>query len=264
MVGRWSRLTPSGFPIEFMLADADITLRWSAEIAGPEIAEASRLERVAAHLAEAGQPVAPALLDALGSLQHERDLEFGAWLGGRASDVGPPRFKLYAEVPAGTHFDELPLPRTLRDACARAPVAAMPRMIGIEPARGRVEVYLRLPAIAPDDLRPVLAAAGHERALESLERHLPDGRRRLAGRRLGMSLAVEAEQARSVDVALFASVRTLFPAAPEMLQRLIPATTRVAPAGVRFTLVTIGLDVEREAPSFAVGITLGAVSRLHY
>ena len=69
-------------------------------------------------------------------------------------------------------------------------------MIGVEPARDRIEIYLRLPAVDPDDLRPLLTAACHAHGLDALERSLPDGKRRLAGRRLGVSLAIGAAEVR--------------------------------------------------------------------
>ena len=236
----WSRLTPTGFPIELTITEADCILRWAAEIAGPEIAEARRLELVATRLAAAGQPVSSPLLRALQAAQSGRDLRYGAWIGGRSSDNAQPRFKLYGEIPLDVSFDEIPLPPALREAITHTPAVALPRMIGIEPARNRVEIYLRLRAIEPDDLRPLLSAAGHLYGLDALERSLPDGKRRLAGRRLGISLAIGA--AESLEVALFVSARSLFPAAPEMLRGLVPAIASVPETFGRLTLVTLGLD----------------------
>jgi hypothetical protein len=254
----WSRLTPTGFPIELTITEADGILRWAAEIAGPEIAEARRLELVATRLAAAGQPVSSPLLEALQAAQRGRDLRYGAWIGGRSSDNLQPRFKLYGEIPLDVSFDEIPLPPVLREAITHTPAGALPRMIGIEPARNRVEIYLRLRAIEPDDLRPLLSAAGHMYGLDALERTLPDGKRRLAGRRLGISLAVGA--AEPVEVALFVSARSLFPAAPEMLRALVPAIGSVPETFGRLTLVTLGLDPKGDRVSFAVGVTIAAMS----
>jgi len=253
MVERWSRLTPTGFPIELTVTDADPILRWTTEIAGPEIVDAHRLGLVAMRLASAGQPVPPPLLEALQAAQQGRDLRYGAWLGGRAIDDAQSRFKLYGEIPSGVSFHKIPLPPALREAIAHAPDGALPRMIGVEPARSRIEIYLRLPTLEPDDLRPLLSAAGHAHGLDALERRLPDGKRRLAGRRLGISLAIGA--AESVEVALFVSARSLFPAAPEMLRGLVPAIASVPESLVRLTLVTLGLDPEGDGVSFAVGVT---------
>jgi hypothetical protein len=253
VVERWSRLTPTGFPIELTITDADPLLRWTSEIAGPEIVDAHRLGLVARRLAMAGQPVPSPLLAALQAVQRGRDLRYGAWLGGRTIDDTRSRFKLYSEIPAGVSLHHLPLPPALRQATAHAPHGALPRMIGVEPGRGRIEIYLRLPIIDPDDLRPLLSAAGHAHGLDALERSLPDGTRRLAGRRLGISLASGAIE--SIEVALFVSARSLFPATPEMLHRLIPAIASLPEALARLTLVTLRLEPQGAGVSFAVGVT---------
>ena len=254
MVERWSRLTPTGFPIEFTVTDADPRPRWTSEIAGPEIVDAHRLGLVARRLAVADQPVSPPLLAALQAAQQGRDLRYGAWLGGRASDATQARFKLYGEIPAGVPFHHIPLAPVLREATAHAPHGALPRMLGVEPERGRIEFYLRLPTIEPDDLRPLLSAAGHTHGLDALERSLPDGTRRLAGRRLGISLASGATE--PIEVALFVSARSLFPAAPEMLRGLVPAIASLPETLARLTLVTLRLDPQGAGVSFAVGVTI--------
>jgi hypothetical protein len=254
MVERWSRLTPTGFPIEFTVTDADPLLRWTAEIAGPEIVDAHRFSLVARRLAMAGQPVPPLLLTALQAVQQGRDLRYGAWLGGRAIDDTRSRFKLYGEIPAGVSCHHLPLPPALREATAHAPHGTLPRMIGIEPGRSRIEIYLRLPALEFDDLRPLLSAAGHVHGLDALACRLPDGMRRLAGRRLGISLASGATTA--IEVALFVSARSLFPAAPEMLRGLVPALANLPETLARLTLVTLSLAPQGAGVSFAVGVTL--------
>jgi hypothetical protein len=215
--------------------------------------DARRLGLVATRLAAAGQPVSPPLLEALQAVQRGRDLRYGAWLGGRVIDDIQSRFKLYGEIPSGASCREIPLPPALTEAIAHTPDGTLPRMIGVEPARDRIEIYLRLPAVDPDDLRPLLNAACHAHGLDALERRLPDGKRRLAGRRLGISLAIRA--AESVEVSLFVSARSLFPAAPEMLRGLVPAIASVPETLVRLTLVTLRLDPEGDGVSFAVGLT---------
>jgi hypothetical protein len=254
MVERWSRLTPTGFPIELTVTDADPLLRWTAEIAGPEIVDAHRLGLVARRLAMAGQPVPPPVFAALQAVQLGRDLRYGAWLGGRAIDDTRSRFKLYGEIPAGVSCHHIPLPPALREATAHAPHGTLPRMIGIEPTRSRVEIYLRLPTLELDDLRPLLSAAGHVHGLDALARRLPDGMRRLAGRRLGISLASGATEA--TEVALFVSARSLFPAAPDMLRGLVPAIASLPETLARLTLVTLCLDPHGAGVSFAVGVTI--------
>jgi hypothetical protein len=115
---------------------------------------------------------------------------------------------------------------------------------------------LRLPIIEPDDLRPLFSAAGHVSALDALEHSLPDGTRRLVGRRLGASLASGATE--SIEVALFVSARSLFPAAPEMLRRLIPAIANLPETLARLTLVTLSLNPQGTGVSCAVGVTIAS------
>ena len=57
-------------------------------------------------------------------------------------------------------------------------------MLDIELARNRIELYLRLPAMEPDDLLPLLRASAQAGGIDLLARNFPDGVQRLAGRRL--------------------------------------------------------------------------------
>ena len=255
MVECWSRLTPTGFPVELTITDADRIARWTTEIAGPEIDDSRRLGLVAARLATAGQTVATPLLDAIELAQRGRQLCYGAWIGIRTASDAPLRYKLYAEVPLGVPLQEFPLPLPLTEAAAHAPHAAVLRMIGVEPASDRIEIYLRLPIIEPDDLRPLLIACGHSNGLDLLERSLPDGTQRLAARRLGFSISASRN---SLAVALFASARSLFPGSPEMLRKLIPAMALIPPVLGWPTLVTIRLNSETESVSFAAGVTINS------
>ncbi|KUN58334.1 hypothetical protein AQJ46_43245 [Streptomyces canus] len=117
-------------------------------------------------------------------------------------------------------------------------------MLGIEPARGRYELNLRLPH-----------AAGHPAAPAVLEDSLPDRLRRLSGRRLGLSMAWTVDS--PIILTLFASARTLFPLTPDALAGLAPALDRVRDLHVRRALVAIGLDPARDDPSISVGLLPG-------
>jgi hypothetical protein len=90
--------------------------------------------------------------------------------------------------------------------------------------------------------------------LDALEHRLPDGTRRLAGRRLGISLASGATA--SIEVALFVSARSLFPATPELLRGLVPALAGLPETLARLTLVTLSLDPQGAGVSCAVGVTI--------
>ncbi|WP_327090722.1 hypothetical protein OIE66_08885 [Nonomuraea sp. NBC_01738] len=120
------------------------------------------------------------------------------------------------------------LPYGTAQAITRAwrtlPPGTTPRMLGIEPATRRTELYARLPDGDPLDLIPFLEATGH--TITTLETQLQDGLNRLRGRRLGLSLAVTGHD---VTIALFASARTLYPLTQ-------------APDGTRRGLTTLRLN----------------------
>ena len=227
--------------------------RWTTEVAGPEIVDGRRLAMVAAHLADAGQPVARPLLEQLRGLQAHGTLRYGAWLGGRSSGNESASYKLYAEVPRNVAFDDALLPPCLRTVAARAPRGSRVSMIGSEPARGRLELYCRLPTVDPEDLRPMLRAAGCAHGLEALDASLPDGTRRLSGRRLGLSVAIGRDLV--PEITLFVSARSLFPGSPGMLATLLPVLATFPLRVARPTLVAIRLPASSSAIAFAVGIT---------
>ncbi|MFD9939744.1 hypothetical protein ACFWYW_03825 [Nonomuraea sp. NPDC059023] len=215
---RWSRLTPSGCPVE--LTPGPDGLSWAAEVAPPEFPDADRLGEVLRVLEEAGQPCLEPLPGRVASAR------FGAWIGGKPDG----RLKVYAELADGPPY---PMPEPIAAVVARLPVGARPRMAGAEPKTGKTELYFRLPMLDdPLDLLPVLLESGHAAAVRALEEHLPGGLGRLRGRRLGLSVAWHSGSRGRPRLALFASARTLFPEEPE------------PHPGVRRGLVTMGLDPE--------------------
>jgi hypothetical protein len=253
VVGRWSRLTPTGFPIELTVA-RDALRRWTSEVAGPEVAEASRLGLVAEVLGEAGTPVPAGLLDSLRAHQSRGTLRYGAWLGGRSPEgPGPARYKLYAEVPRDAALDVSALPGAMRRMLEHTPGTGRVRMIGVEPARHRCEVYLRLDPIEPEDLRPLFSAAGCGSALDILEAVLPDGTRRLRGRPLGLSIA--SADGAPAEVSLTMAARSFFPGSPQLLAALVPAMASLRTETARPTVVTMRLSPASAAVGFAVGVT---------
>lgn len=246
----WSRLTPSGFPIELTIGPAPSPLRWTAEVAGPEVAEGDRLSLAAALLADSNQRLTQPLLEALLSSQDGSDLRWGAWLGGREDAYQPGRLKLYAEVPAGVLLGTIVTER-VGEVLALLPSGSGAHMVGVEPSRNRTEVYLALPAVDPLHLLPFLLASGHASALSGLERGLPDGLRRLAGRRLGLSVAFGKDDA--LELALFTSARTLFAMEPAQLVEVAPHIGELDSDHGRAGMVTIGLDPSGRGMPVGVG-----------
>jgi hypothetical protein len=89
---RLSLLTNTGIPVEFSWSTRHTALRWTAEVAGPEVPKADRLS-IASELAgvETGW---------LEEIQAGRHLRYGAWLGGRhRGDTD--ELKVYGEFPTG-------------------------------------------------------------------------------------------------------------------------------------------------------------------
>jgi hypothetical protein len=247
----WSGLTPSGFPVEVAVAPGADSLHWAAEVAGPEVPEAQRLGLVAGELAAHGPAVDPTTRAALAAAQDSAKLRFGAWIGGREPAAGPPRLKLYAELPPTTDLTDLGLPEPLVSPCRWLPAGTTVRMLGVEPLRGRTEIYLRLPDCDIHDLASFLHATGHGGAWHGLRTGLPDGLARLTGRRLGVSIACGA--AGPPDVALFVSARTLFPTKPAMLAGIAPVATVVDRQPWLAGAVTLGLDPTGRGLPVAVG-----------
>lgn len=250
VVVSWSRLTPSGFPVE-VTALPDGSCQWAAEVAGPELPETARLGRALALLADAGQPVAPAVGRSLLTGQSCRELRFGAWLGGRG-----PHLKLYAELPDGLSACRpvLPLPIPLAEGLPLLPRGTLPRMYGVSPARRRGELYFRLPDVEAIDLLPFLRATGHTGLLDVLRASLPDGLRRLSGRRLGLSISWKADG--STEPTLIVSARTLFPGHPAGLLQLAPQLSVLGAhfGGLRPCGVTLAPHPTRFEVLAAVGL----------
>ncbi len=119
----FSRLTATGYPIEFAWSSRDASLRWTAEVAGPELPEAQRLSRAATALRDADAA-------ALAACQRHQRLRWGAWYAMRHGASGDAT-KVYAE---------------LGDARAPGWPAAPPRltwrMAGVHPD-GVYELYAR-------------------------------------------------------------------------------------------------------------------------
>ena len=259
VVDRWSRLTPTGFPIEFWIRDGDPRLRWAAEVAGPELPEAERLSMVASLMAEAGQSVPTDVLAKLQHLQSDRTLRFGAWLGAREHPKKSVAFKLYAEVPGDVDPGFLGMPDVVGDALARCPPGTTWSTFGIEPARSRRELYIALPVIEPECLLPTLHALGYPDGLACIERSLPDGLARLRGRRLGLSATHDGHD--RLEVSIFVAIRSLFPAEPDRIAGVFPAAAAMIEVGFRPTLLTIMPDPAGGDVAMAAGFTVARARR---
>jgi hypothetical protein len=123
----------------------------------------------------------------------------------------------------------------------------------VSPLLSRVEVYVGLPMIRIDDLRPAFTAAQCPWAVDAIACTLPDSLRRLAGRRLGVSLASGPDN--QIDFTIFGSVRTLFPGATECIGALVPRLADIPFTIVRPTIFAMTLQPNREHVALGVGVT---------
>lgn len=151
-----STLSMPGFPIELAFSTADRSLRYCVEIADPASDPRQRLA-TAANLLSQMSTVAPKpdVLDRLSNLQADRELKYGAWIGGRHSKNSD-RYKLYVEVPiaAASAADDwsAELSGMRHDFAQHARV----EMIGYDPAARRIEFYRRGRNLSPVSIRIAL------------------------------------------------------------------------------------------------------------
>jgi hypothetical protein len=89
---RLSLLTNTGIPVELSWSSRHTALRWTAEVAGPEVPKADRLA-IAGGLAGVDTGW-------LQEIQAGRHLRYGAWLGGRHEGERD-EHKVYGELPTG-------------------------------------------------------------------------------------------------------------------------------------------------------------------
>lgn len=134
-----STLTPGGYPLEFAWSSADPAIRWTAEVAGPEVSLDARLAMALDILRILDRPVV--LPDFLaGKAGHGK--RFGTWLGGRHRR-SEDRYKLYLELATahGWSLVRRLLPETVVTAI---PARTSWRMVGYTADSGIIELYGRV------------------------------------------------------------------------------------------------------------------------
>ena len=151
IVWQSSRLMAGG-PVEILFSSADEALRYTLEVAPPEMEEGARLDAACALLALLGHAPPPSmLLAAWRAMQAGGALQWGAWLGIVHRRTGS-RAKLYLEVPRGTR-----LPSAV--GVSAALTASRLHMIGYEPDRRRIEYYFVHDATTREDFERLLTLA---------------------------------------------------------------------------------------------------------
>lgn len=168
----FSHLTGDGFPQLFTFCcrpggaqtsgSRPGEIRYTCEIAGPEVPVGERLPRARALVAELGGGEPPAEVGGfLERVQRQDGLRFGAWVGGRHGPADD-RYKLYAEVPPQGAREVSQRAVELAGGALRPGRPLSPRMIGYDPAAGRLELYYRAPGLEPDELPRLLGLLGLE------------------------------------------------------------------------------------------------------
>jgi hypothetical protein len=162
---RSSALMATGYPVELAWASRDVALRWTCEVAGPEVPEADRLK-----LAQQAAGVAGAQPDLRrwSQLQDGQRLRWGAWLGLRQLE-GSRRAKVYLELPSG---EVAPGPWSEAGSQLASRVVGLTwRMAGVNDD-GSVELYARVPDLTWSELAAAASLTGHEDRLADLVSNL--------------------------------------------------------------------------------------------
>lgn len=150
---RFSSLNEDGCPIEFAFSSDDNALRYTTEVAAPEVDAHARLA-VAGRLIAELQPgvLIPQVLELWRPLQSGCGLRWGCWLGVREDAAGQ-RLKLYVEMPR---------------SAAQKPHIAQPLlpgsellMIGQDLSSHRIEYYFRQPEVSASEADFLLNCLGN-------------------------------------------------------------------------------------------------------
>ena len=157
---RFSGLCSDGCPLEFTLSSADNALRFTVDVAPPEIPHQERLSAACELGIRMGHPrVDPKTLRRWSLMQEGQTLTWGARLGIRESD-GLEMLKIYLEVPVAARSSVFP------DMSRPFPDSVLV-MIGHEPGSGRTEYYFARRQFSLPDLNRLLGmlSSNEERAV---------------------------------------------------------------------------------------------------
>jgi hypothetical protein len=159
---RFSQLTGDGFPLEFTFSSQDDEIRYTCEVAGPEMAASDRLPCARNRLADCGAATDEGQFAFLSNLQAMGPLSFGTWVGGRHGPRGD-SYKFYVECPApyspeaDRRIAELAGTRDLLSSRATDL-----RIVGYEPTRSRMEFYFKTAGLEPWEVTLLLRRFGFE------------------------------------------------------------------------------------------------------
>lgn len=185
---RASALNDDGFPFEFAWSSRDRSIRWTGEVAGPEVPAGERPTRALELVARLGAAPVPHVE----LVEPKARLRFGAWLGGRHRERGS-SYKLYVEQPL--------CPPNPEDEAALAEFERIHahrigwRMVGCDLEDGSREYYGRLSQLTANDMALALQWVGLSGWTAEVQESIArlrggDGREFPLGRTAGISLSL--------------------------------------------------------------------------
>lgn len=187
-----SPLTSSGYPVEFAFASHGHEIRYTTEIAAPEIPAMQRLSIAKSLMRTLGSECDAFLPAWLAEGHPSATLKYGAWISGRHT-LTSDRYKLYIEAPP---IEISKIRRTIEQYFGQdyllSERKAELRMVGIEPSTARTEFYFRIHHLELHQLYPLLALAGCRDAAAILVDFIQKERRwhdphKLPGKNTGVS-----------------------------------------------------------------------------
>ena len=158
----FSRLTGDGFPLEFAFCSQDDEIRYTCEVAGPEVASQDRLLCARNLFADRGVLTDESVFGFLSGLQAAGPLSFGAWAGGRHG-AREDSYKFYVECPDACSplaFGRIAELAGGGDLLSTRGAAL--RIVGYEPSRSRLEFYFKTEGLEPWEVILLLRRFGLE------------------------------------------------------------------------------------------------------
>jgi hypothetical protein len=219
VVWQASRLTDDGFPVEFSWSSREAAVRWTAEVAGPEVSDQGRLDLALALVSKLRGTAVVCPDDIRASFTAVKPpYRFGCWLGAR-HDALETRTKIYVELPTN-HAPE-PITTLVKSAIGKS---ISWRMLGWDPQTGRRELYGRLPLTdlhEPAVLAKKLGLVGSSRLTEALGLLLASRRsgQRPLGSESGLSIALS-PTGKTEALCWFGPARLIHPAPSQIYARI--------------------------------------------
>jgi hypothetical protein len=211
----FSRLTGDGFPVEFTFSSVDESIRYTTEVAGPEVDESERLDYALRHLAYLGAPqLSETVNGLLHNIQKFGPLRYGTWIGGRHGPAND-SFKIYVEVPrtASVEADHFFCAFLGTEPLLSSPHAQL-KIVGYEPNSSRIEFYFRADCVEPWEVSLLMKQSGLNSRVADLFHLIEEITRSsiqqaLSTSQIGYSISVSYEGGPMV-FSMFTTARALF------------------------------------------------------